>query len=157
LKGEDAGNEVSLRSGAWGFGIPRIIDTHIFLLAAVISREAFMIRSLRSWCSSSSVRKVSNMGMNGDTFPSCGFSTPSWFLLTPSIWACLLAMALAIRSLVTYLCDSSLVVLRFMEGVTDRSSVAVQKKSPKLAPQHLKTQTPNSRVLTSFASKPPIY
>lgn len=40
---------------------------HIFLLSAVISREALKMRSLRSWCSSNSVRKDSNMDMNGDT------------------------------------------------------------------------------------------
>ena len=36
---------------------------HIFLLWAVMSLEALTIRSRRSWCSSSSVRKVSNIGM----------------------------------------------------------------------------------------------
>ena len=40
---------------------------HIFLLSAVMSLEALMIRSRRSWCSSNSLRKVSNMGMKGDT------------------------------------------------------------------------------------------
>ena len=39
---------------------------HIFLLNAVMSREALMMRSRRSWCSSSSLRKDSNAGMNGD-------------------------------------------------------------------------------------------
>ncbi len=39
---------------------------HIFLLSAVMSLEALMIRSRRSWCSSSSLRKVSNIGMKGD-------------------------------------------------------------------------------------------
>ena len=39
---------------------------HIFLLSPVMSLEALMIRSRRSWCSSNSVRKVSNIGMKGD-------------------------------------------------------------------------------------------
>ena len=39
---------------------------HIFLLAAVMSRDALMIFSRLSWCSSSSVRKPSNMAMYGD-------------------------------------------------------------------------------------------
>ena len=40
---------------------------HIFLLSAVMSLEALMIRSRRSWCSSSSLRKVSNIDMKGDS------------------------------------------------------------------------------------------
>ena len=32
-----------------------------------MSLDAFIIRSRRSWCSSSSVRKVANMGMKGGT------------------------------------------------------------------------------------------
>lgn len=39
---------------------------HIFLLNAVISREALIMRSRRSWCSSRLSRNFSNMGMNGD-------------------------------------------------------------------------------------------
>ena len=39
---------------------------HIFLLSAVMSLEALMIRSRRSWCSSNSRRNVSNMDMKGD-------------------------------------------------------------------------------------------
>lgn len=42
--------------------------SHIFLLNAVMSREALMMRSRRSWCSSSSLRKLSNMGMKGEGF-----------------------------------------------------------------------------------------
>lgn len=41
-------------------------NAHIFLLSAVMSRDAFMMRSRRSWCESSSSRKVSNMGMKGE-------------------------------------------------------------------------------------------
>ena len=41
-------------------------DSHIFLLRAVISREALITRSRRSWCSSSSARKVENMEMKGE-------------------------------------------------------------------------------------------
>jgi hypothetical protein len=41
-------------------------ETDIFFDAAVISREALMVRSRRSWCSSNSARKVSNMGRKGD-------------------------------------------------------------------------------------------
>jgi hypothetical protein len=40
--------------------------SHIFLLAAVMSLLAFVILSRRSWCSSSSALKASNMGINGD-------------------------------------------------------------------------------------------
>lgn len=43
---------------------------HIFFDAAVMSRDALMVRSRRSWCSSSSARKVSNMGRKGDCFSS---------------------------------------------------------------------------------------
>lgn len=39
---------------------------YIFFDDAVISLEALMMRSLRSWCSSNSARKLSNMGMKGD-------------------------------------------------------------------------------------------
>lgn len=39
---------------------------YIFFDEAVISLEALMMRSLRSWCSSNSARKLSNMGMKGD-------------------------------------------------------------------------------------------
>ena len=39
---------------------------HIFLLRAVTSLDALMMRSRRSWCSSSSLRKASNMGMKGE-------------------------------------------------------------------------------------------
>lgn len=39
---------------------------HIFLLSAVISREALIMRSRRSWCSSRLSRNFSNMGMKGD-------------------------------------------------------------------------------------------
>jgi hypothetical protein len=44
----------------------RAQETNIFFDAAVISREALMVRSRRSWCSSNSARKVSNMGRKGD-------------------------------------------------------------------------------------------
>ena len=40
--------------------------SHIFLLSAVMSLETLIIRSRRSWCSSSSLRKVSNIDMKGD-------------------------------------------------------------------------------------------
>ena len=39
---------------------------YIFLLKAVISLEALITRSRLSWCSSSSARNVSNMGIYGD-------------------------------------------------------------------------------------------
>lgn len=41
-------------------------DTYIFLLFAVISLDAFSTRSRRSWCSSSSARKYSNIGIYGE-------------------------------------------------------------------------------------------
>ena len=40
---------------------PRNRRAHIFLLRAVMSREALITRSRRSWCSSSSARKVVNI------------------------------------------------------------------------------------------------
>ena len=57
---------------------------YIFLDEAVISLEALMMRSLRSWCSSSSARKPSNMDMIGDepvvlscsSIAACGRLTP---------------------------------------------------------------------------------
>jgi hypothetical protein len=42
----------------------------IFLLFAVTSREAMITRSRRAWCSSSAVRKSSNIGIYG-LFVSC--------------------------------------------------------------------------------------
>ena len=39
---------------------------HIFLLNAVMSLETLIIRSRRSWCSSSSLRKVSNIDIKGE-------------------------------------------------------------------------------------------
>ena len=39
---------------------------HIFLLSPVMSLEALTIRSRRSWCSSNSLRKLSNIDMKGD-------------------------------------------------------------------------------------------
>ena len=36
------------------------------MLFAVISRDALMTRSLRSWCASSSLRKWSNIGIYGE-------------------------------------------------------------------------------------------
>ena len=42
--------------------------SHTLLLAAVMSLLAFVILSRRSWCSSSSALKASNMGINGDFF-----------------------------------------------------------------------------------------
>jgi hypothetical protein len=39
---------------------------YIFLDDAVMSLEALIMRSLRSWCSSNSARKPSNMDMIGD-------------------------------------------------------------------------------------------
>jgi len=53
---------MTLRKGAQG--------TDIFFDAAVMSRDALMVRSRRSWCSSNSARKVSNMGMKGDCWAS---------------------------------------------------------------------------------------
>ena len=41
-------------------------ESHIFLLRAVISREALITRSRRSWCSSSSARNVENMEVKGE-------------------------------------------------------------------------------------------
>lgn len=41
-------------------------EAHIFLLAAVMSRDALITRSRRSWCSSSSALNTSNIGMYGD-------------------------------------------------------------------------------------------
>lgn len=38
-------------------------NNYIFLLRAVMSLEALITRSRRSWCSSSSSRKMVNMGM----------------------------------------------------------------------------------------------
>ena len=43
-----------------------MVRIYIFLLKAVMSREALITRSRLSWCSSSSARNVSNMGMYGD-------------------------------------------------------------------------------------------
>lgn len=43
-----------------------LYSAHIFLLAAVMSRDALMTRSRLSWCSSSSARKASNIGMKGE-------------------------------------------------------------------------------------------
>lgn len=40
-------------------------EAHIFLLSAVISRLALMMRSRRSWCSSSSSRKFSKIEIVG--------------------------------------------------------------------------------------------
>lgn len=40
---------------------------HVFLLRAVMSLDALTILSRRSWCSSSSLRKVSKTAMNGET------------------------------------------------------------------------------------------
>lgn len=57
---------------------------YIFLDDAVISLEALMMRSLRSWCSSNSARKPSNMDMIGEelvvlscsAMAACGRLTP---------------------------------------------------------------------------------
>jgi hypothetical protein len=46
--------------------LTRVQETDIFFDAAVISRDALMVRSRRSWCSSNSARNVSNMGRKGD-------------------------------------------------------------------------------------------
>ena len=80
LECEDAGNDVrfALRS-PWNHLI-----LYIFLEDAVMSLEALMMRSLRSWCSSSSARKPSNMDMIGDepvvlscsSIAACGRLTP---------------------------------------------------------------------------------
>ena len=43
-----------------------------------MSREALMMRSRRSWCSSSSLRNVSNMGRYGDCVVGVG---------PPMVWA----------------------------------------------------------------------
>lgn len=53
------------------------MSAYIFLLFAVMSRDAFMIRSRRSWCVSSSDRKVWNMGMYGDVDVDVGVG---WFV-----------------------------------------------------------------------------
>ena len=50
---------------------------HIFLLSAVMSLEALMIRSRRSWCSSTSLRKVSNIDMKGDAGGAAASSPPA--------------------------------------------------------------------------------
>jgi hypothetical protein len=63
LEGEDAVNDVS--NGFFLFsGMEMLI--YIFFEDAVISLDALIMRSRRSWCSSSSARKPSNMDMNGD-------------------------------------------------------------------------------------------
>ena len=51
---------------------------HIFLEAAVISREALIMRSLRSWCSSSSAQNRSKSGMKGDVEE---FPVPVWLCM----------------------------------------------------------------------------
>jgi hypothetical protein len=53
---------------------------HIFLLAAVMSRDALIVRSRLSWCSSSSSRNCSNIGMYGD----CGFDVSMFGALNAS-------------------------------------------------------------------------
>ena len=55
------GQPSTLHASLTSVGVP-----HIFFDEAVMSREALMTRSRLSWCSSSSLRKVSNIGMNGD-------------------------------------------------------------------------------------------
>lgn len=65
--------------------MPTRHSAHIFLLKAVMSREALMMRSLRSWCSSSSLRKTSNMGMNGDVTDVSLLGLPSWERFIPAI------------------------------------------------------------------------
>ena len=59
---------MSFPSDRYGLGeaIWGIKGSHIFLLRAVMSREALMIFSRRSWWVSISWRKVSNMGRKGD-------------------------------------------------------------------------------------------
>lgn len=61
LKGEDTTTALATRAYE---DFIRLV--YIFFEAAVTSRDALIILSRRSWCSSSSARKVSNMGMNGD-------------------------------------------------------------------------------------------
>ena len=62
----------------------RIGLAHIFLLKAVMSRDAFIMRSRRSWCSSSSRRKVSNMGMKGE-MGGAAVSSSLWGCFEPAI------------------------------------------------------------------------
>lgn len=78
LECENAANDVS-------FVIDTIcLEAHIFLDEAVMSLEALMMRSRRSWCSSSSARNPSNMDMIGDepvvlscaSIAACGRLTP---------------------------------------------------------------------------------
>lgn len=64
---------------------------YIFLLRAVTSRDALTMRSLRSWCSSSSLRNSMNMGVKRDSAiagpglpPSLGRVLPSRSLLDMS-------------------------------------------------------------------------
>lgn len=80
LKCEDAEIDISFALRfSWSYLI-----LYIFLDEAVISLEALMMRSLRSWCSSSSARKPSNMDMIGDepvvlscsSIAACGRLTP---------------------------------------------------------------------------------
>jgi hypothetical protein len=85
LECEDAGIGVLV---LW-LEIEESLFSYIFLDDAVISLEALMIRSLRSWCSSSSARKPSNMDMIGDEIGALALALVScsamaaWGLLTP--------------------------------------------------------------------------
>jgi len=80
LECEDAGKDVSL---ALVFFLVFMV-LYIFLDEAVMSLEALMMRSLRSWCSSNSARKPSNMDMIGNepealscsSIAACGRLTP---------------------------------------------------------------------------------
>jgi hypothetical protein len=80
LECEDAGRYVSVTTE--GFEVSLIL--YIFLDDAVMSLEALIMRSLRSWCSSSSARKPSNIDMIGDelvvlscpSMAACGLLVP---------------------------------------------------------------------------------
>jgi hypothetical protein len=69
--------------------IQQLQYTYIFLLAAVMSRDALIVRSRLSWCSSSSSRNCSNIDMKGD----CGFEVSMFGSLKASA-ALLLSPAL---------------------------------------------------------------
>lgn len=51
-----------------------------------MSREALIILSLRSWCSSNSDRNASNIGKYGDCCRSLESAEPSYERLTPAMW-----------------------------------------------------------------------
>jgi hypothetical protein len=73
LQGEDAGSNIS--NDSFCDCLMRGSVSYIFFEDAVISLDALIMRSRRSWCSSSSARKPSNMGMNGDWFAVLSWSS----------------------------------------------------------------------------------